>query len=213
MKLPDSFLEEVRARTPLAALVGRTVKLSRSGRQMKGCCPFHAEKTPSFYVYDDGYHCFGCGAHGDAIGFVMQTGNRSFIEAVQTLAAEAGLEMPRAEPGADAAERQRLDLQAVLDAAGAFYARRLARRTVSSVASRRTAMSGPTPFNAATATSTQAPAGLALNWKCPSCGKVRAYEGGRPGEHDECGACGGRVATETRRASASRAIPTSRYLL
>jgi DNA primase len=93
---------------------------------MKGCCPFHAEKTPSFYVYDDGYHCFGCGAHGDAIGFVMQTGNRSFIEAVQTLAAEAGLEMPRAEPGADAAERQRLDLQAVLDAAGAFYARRLA---------------------------------------------------------------------------------------
>ncbi len=126
MKLPDCFLEELRARTPLSALIGRTVKLSRSGRQSKGCCPFHAEKTPSFYVYDDGYHCFGCGAHGDAIGFVMATRGASFMDAVQSLAAEAGLEMPRPEPSADAAERKRLDLQAVLDAAGAFYARRLA---------------------------------------------------------------------------------------
>ncbi len=126
MKLPESFLDDLRARTPLAALVGRSVKLSRSGRQQKGCCPFHNEKTPSFYVYDDGYHCFGCGAHGDAIGFVMQTRGGSFIDAVQALAAEAGLEMPKAEPTAQAAERKRLDLQAVLDAAGAFYARRLA---------------------------------------------------------------------------------------
>jgi len=126
MKLPDSFLEELRARTPLGALVGRTVRLARSGRQWKGCCPFHAEKTPSFYVYDDGYHCFGCGAHGDAIGFVMATRGASFMDAVQSLAAEAGLEMPRPEPSADAAERRRLDLQAVLEAAGAYYARRLA---------------------------------------------------------------------------------------
>jgi DNA primase len=126
VKLPDSFLEEVRARTPLGALIGRTVKLARSGRQWKGCCPFHAEKTPSFYVYDDGYHCFGCGAHGDAIGFVMATRGASFIDAVQALAAEAGLEMPRPEPSADAAERKRLDLQAVLEAAGAYYAKRLA---------------------------------------------------------------------------------------
>ncbi len=126
LKLPESFLDEIRARTPLAALIGRSVKLSRSGRQQKGCCPFHAEKTPSFYVYDDGYHCFGCGAHGDAIGFVMQTRGGSFIDAVQALAAEAGLEMPKAEPTVQAAERKRLDLQAVLDAAGAFYARRLA---------------------------------------------------------------------------------------
>ncbi len=126
VKLPDSFLEELRARTPLGALIGRTVKLARSGRQLKGCCPFHAEKTPSFYVYDDGYHCFGCGAHGDAIGFVMATRGASFMDAVQSLAAEAGLEIPRPEPSADAAERRRLDLQAVLDAAGASYAKRLA---------------------------------------------------------------------------------------
>ena len=76
MALPPPFLDELRARTPLAAVIGRRVRLARSGRQWKGCCPFHGEKTPSFYVYDDHYHCFGCGAHGDAIGFVMQTPGR-----------------------------------------------------------------------------------------------------------------------------------------
>ena len=73
MALPASFLDELRARTPLPAVIGRRVRLARSGRQWKGCCPFHGEKTPSFYVYDDHYHCFGCGAHGDAITFVMQS--------------------------------------------------------------------------------------------------------------------------------------------
>ena len=121
MKFPESFLEELRARTPLAALVSRKVKLARSGRQMKGCCPFHGEKTPSFYVYEDGYHCFGCGAHGDAISFVMQTSGSSFPEAVQSLAGEAGLEMPRPSASAEAAERQRLDLHGVLEAAQHHY--------------------------------------------------------------------------------------------
>ncbi len=115
----------MRARTPLAALVSRRVKLSRSGRQMKGCCPFHGEKTPSFYVYEDGYHCFGCGAHGDAISFVMQTSGAGFMETVQSLAGEAGLEVPKASPAAAAAERARLDLHGVLDAAQAYYARAL----------------------------------------------------------------------------------------
>ncbi len=125
IKLEQSFLEELRARTPLAALVSRRVKLSRSGRQMKGCCPFHGEKTPSFYVYDDGYHCFGCGAHGDAISFVMQTQGASFMEAVQSLAAEAGLEVPKPSASAEAAERQRLDLHGVLDAARLHYQKNL----------------------------------------------------------------------------------------
>jgi DNA primase len=92
---------------------------------MKGCCPFHGEKTPSFYVYEDGYHCFGCGAHGDAISFVMQTQGASFPEAVASLAGEAGLELPKTTPAAEAAERQRLDLHAVLDAAQQYYAARL----------------------------------------------------------------------------------------
>jgi DNA primase len=126
MALPAGFLDELRIRTPLAAVVGRRVRLARSGRQWKGCCPFHGEKTPSFYVYEDGhYHCFGCGAHGDAIGFVMQSEGAGFMEAVERLAAEAGLEVPKPSPEAAEAERKRHDLVSVLDMAQASYARRL----------------------------------------------------------------------------------------
>lgn len=94
-----SFLDELRARTPLAALVARRAKLIRSGRNWKACCPAHDEKTPSFYVYDDHFHCFGCGFHGDAIMFVMQTQSLTFEKAVAELAAEAGLQKPVASPG------------------------------------------------------------------------------------------------------------------
>ena len=124
MTLPASFLEQLRAATPMPALVGRRVKLAKSGRQWKGCCPFHNERTPSFYVYDDHYHCFGCGSHGDAIAYVMQQQGMEFREAVDQLAAEAGLEVPRS-PEANAIERQRLDLAAVLQAAEESYTRRL----------------------------------------------------------------------------------------
>ena len=126
MALPPEFLDELRARTPLSAVIGRRVRLARSGRQWKGCCPFHGEKTPSFYVYDDHYHCFGCGAHGDAITFVMQSLGASFPEAVEQLAAEAGMQVPKPTPEAAEAERRRLDLSGVLDAAAASYRRRLA---------------------------------------------------------------------------------------
>ena len=125
MALPSGFLDELRARTPLPALIGRRVKLTRSGRQWKGCCPFHGEKTPSFYVYDDHYHCFGCGAHGDGVSFVMQSQGASFIEAVEQLAAEAGLEVPRQAPDAAAAQQRMRDVRAVLDAAAATFQRRL----------------------------------------------------------------------------------------
>ncbi len=125
MALPAGFLDELRARTPLAALVGRRVKLARSGRNWTGCCPFHNEKTPSFHVYDDHFHCFGCGAHGDAVTFVMQAQGAAFIEAVGMLAAEAGLEVPKATPEAAAAEQRRAGLHAVLDAAAASFERRL----------------------------------------------------------------------------------------
>ena len=123
MALPSSFLDELRARTPIAAVVGRKTKLTRAGRQWKGCCPFHGEKTPSLYVYDDHFHCFGCGAHGDAISFVMQSEGAGFMEAVERLAGEAGLDVPKPVP--DAAERRRLDLHGVLEAACATYQRRL----------------------------------------------------------------------------------------
>src|ERR1019366_209095 len=106
-------------RTPLPAVIGRRVRLARSGRNWKGNCPFHGEKTPSFYVYDDHYHCFGCGAHGDAVSFIMQSQALGFMEAVESLAAEAGLEIPKPTPAAAEAERRRLDLTDVLDAAAA----------------------------------------------------------------------------------------------
>jgi DNA primase len=125
MALPPAFLDELRTRTPLAAVIGRRVRLTRSGKQWKGCCPFHGEKTPSFYVYDYHYHCFGCGAHGDAIGFVMQSQGAGFMDAVEQLAAEAGLAVPKPTPEAAEAERRRHDLASVLETAQTAYQRRL----------------------------------------------------------------------------------------
>ncbi len=125
MAFDPAFLDELRARTPIAAVVGRKTKLTRSGRQFKGCCPFHGEKTPSFYVYDDHFHCFGCGAHGDAISFVMQAEGRSFLEAVEGLAGEAGLEVPKQAPADRGRAERARTLVDVLDAAQASFVRRL----------------------------------------------------------------------------------------
>jgi DNA primase len=121
MALPPNFLDELRARTPIAALIARSVKLTRSGRESKGCCPFHGEKTPSFYVYDDHFHCFGCGEHGDVITFVMKSTGAGFMEAVETLAQEAGLDVPAPSPQAAQAERERAGIAEVLAAAASLY--------------------------------------------------------------------------------------------
>src|SRR3954469_3525067 len=96
MAFPPEFLEEIRRRLPLSGVVGRRVRLAKKGREFEGLCPFHNEKTPSFFVNDDKafYHCFGCGAHGDAIAFTVNTEGLSFPEAVQRLAEEAGLAPP-----------------------------------------------------------------------------------------------------------------------
>ncbi len=123
MALPPGFLDELRGRIPLSGLVGRRVKLTRRGREFAGLCPFHHEKTPSFYVVEDKsfFHCFGCGAHGDAIGFVMRADNLDFIEAVEKLAGEAGLTVPQATPQErERAQRQKTLLEA-MEAAAAFY--------------------------------------------------------------------------------------------
>lgn len=125
MALPPNFLDELRARTPMPGLVGRRVRLSKSGRNWKGLCPFHNEKSPSFYVYDDSFHCFGCGAHGDAFAFIMRAEGGGFMEAVERLAGEAGLDVPKPTPEAAARERRAKDLYGVLQAAEAAYARRL----------------------------------------------------------------------------------------
>jgi len=109
----------------MPSLVGRRVRLSKSGRNWKGLCPFHNEKSPSFYVYDDSFHCFGCGAHGDAFAFIMRAEGGGFMEAVERLAGEAGLDIPKPSPEAAARERRAKDLHGVLAAAEAAYARRL----------------------------------------------------------------------------------------
>jgi DNA primase len=121
MALPANFLDELRARTPLQVLIGRSVRLTRSGRESKGCCPFHSEKTPSFYVYDEHFHCFGCGEHGDAITFVMKSQGAGFMEAVESLAAEAGLEVPKASPAEAEREAKRASIHEVLQAAAKIY--------------------------------------------------------------------------------------------
>jgi DNA primase len=123
MGLPDGFLEELKSRTRLADIVSRKVKLERRGRDLKGCCPFHNEKTPSFHVFDDHYHCFGCGAHGDAISFLREQEGLDFMGAVRQLAAEAGMAVP--EPRTDPADQRRADARAALDAAADWYARQL----------------------------------------------------------------------------------------
>lgn len=108
MSLTPAFLDELRARTSLSALIQKTVKLQRAGREMRGCCPFHNEKTPSFYVNDDKgfYHCFGCSAHGDAIKWMTDQRGLPFIDAVKELAASAGLDMPEQDRrSAEKAER------------------------------------------------------------------------------------------------------------
>ncbi len=109
MALPPQFLEELRSRLSVSEVVMKRMRLQRAGREFKAPCPFHNEKTPSFYVNDQKnfFHCFGCGAHGDQIGFVMRHDNLSFMEAVEHLAAEAGMQVPQATPQ----ERQQYERQ------------------------------------------------------------------------------------------------------
>ena len=94
--IPDSFLEELKQRCDIESLISSYVLLKRAGRNLKGLCPFHSEKTPSFVVYPESqsFYCFGCGAGGDAISFIMRAENLEYIEAVKFLAEKAGLPMP-----------------------------------------------------------------------------------------------------------------------
>jgi len=127
MAFPPRFLDDVKDRVGLVDVVGRRVKLVRKGREHLGLCPFHNEKTPSFTVNEDKgfYHCFGCGAHGDAISFVQNTQNLTFADAVAQLAGLAGLEMPVETPEERAREERRLGLAEAVDAASRWFADQL----------------------------------------------------------------------------------------
>ena len=128
MTFPPQFLDEIRARIPLEGVIGKRVRLVRRGRELLGLCPFHKEKTPSFTVNEDKgfFHCFGCGAHGDVIGFVMRDEGLSFPEAVERLAGDAGLALPARDPRAEARERERHSLYGVVEAAAAWFEAELA---------------------------------------------------------------------------------------
>ena len=123
MLLAPAFLDELRARTLLSGLIGRSIKLQRAGREFKACCPFHNEKTPSFYVNDDKgfYHCFGCGAHGDAIRYLTDAQGLPFLDAVKELAAAAGMEMPAPDPRAAEQAARASSLADVTEAAAAWF--------------------------------------------------------------------------------------------
>lgn len=127
MSLSVQFLDELRARTLLSALIGRTLKLQKAGREFRACCPFHNEKTPSFYVNDDKgfYHCFGCSAHGDAIRWLTDARGLPFMDAVKDLAAAAGIEVPAPDPRSQERAEHSAGLYEVMEAAAIWFSEQL----------------------------------------------------------------------------------------
>ena len=113
--IPQDFIDDLIARADIIEVVGRRVQLKKAGREFKACCPFHDEKTPSFTVSPGKgfYHCFGCGAHGTAIGFLMEFDHMSFVEAIESLAGSMGVDVPRSE--SDKPARRYDELFSLLD--------------------------------------------------------------------------------------------------
>jgi DNA primase len=118
--LAVGVVAEIKGRLPVADVVGETVQLKKAGTTLKGLCPFHGEKTPSFVVTParDTWHCFGCGKHGDIFTFVMERDTLGFPEALQQLAARAGVELDERTKREDAHNAR---LRTVLEGAVAFY--------------------------------------------------------------------------------------------
>src|SRR5665213_2516960 len=129
-RIPQGFIDELIARADIVEIVGLRVQLKKAGREYKACCPFHDEKTPSFWVSPDKqfYHCFGCGAHGTALGFLMAYDKLSFPEAIEELAERLGLEVPH-EAGSSASPARRADddLYKLMTRVADYYAATLAR--------------------------------------------------------------------------------------
>lgn len=127
MRYPPHILEEIRARLPASAVVGRRVQLKKAGREWRGLSPFNAEKTPSFYVNDQKqfYHCFSSGKHGDVFTFLMETEGLSFPEAVERLAGEAGVSLPAPTMESRETEKKRATAIDVMEMAAAWFEERL----------------------------------------------------------------------------------------
>ncbi|MEO7027621.1 MAG: DNA primase [Caulobacteraceae bacterium] len=129
MRFDDRFLDELKSRLRLSEVIGRTVKLRRQGREYVGLSPFTKERTPSFFVNDDKgfFHDFSSGKHGDLIGFLRETQRLTFVEAVETLAAEAGLPLPAPDPQSVVREGRRAELASWLEMAAAWCQAQLRR--------------------------------------------------------------------------------------
>ncbi len=123
MAITPAFLDELRDKVPLSDLIGRKVKLTHKGKEHTGLCPFHKEKTPSFTVNDDKgfYHCFGCGAHGDQIKYLMESEKMPFIEAVEYLANMAGMKMPELDPKAAEKSERNHELLKLMECACRYF--------------------------------------------------------------------------------------------
>src|SRR5512141_351443 len=131
MRFPPQFLDELRARLPVSEVVGRRVKLRKTGREFVGLSPFNKEKSPSFTVNDQKgfYHDFSSGKHGDIFGFIMETEGVAFPEAVERLAQMAGVPMPKFSKEEEARDEKRKTLHDVMDLAAKFFEATLAGRT------------------------------------------------------------------------------------
>ena len=127
MRFSPSFLDEIKARLPVSEVVGRRVKLRKAGREWNGLSPFTAEKSPSFFVNDQkmAWFDFSAGKNGNIFDFLMQTEGLSFPEAVERLANEAGLELPKSTPDSIEREKKRASLTEVLELAAKFFADQL----------------------------------------------------------------------------------------
>ncbi len=127
-RIPDAFIDELLARADIVEVVGARVQLKRQGREYAACCPFHDERSPSFTVSPNKqfYHCFGCGAHGTALSFLMQYDRLEFLDAVEELARRVGLEVPRDTTQRNANPETR-DLYGAMEAAATFFRTQLAR--------------------------------------------------------------------------------------
>jgi DNA primase len=126
-RIPQSFIDDLLGRVDIVELIGSRVELKKAGREYKACCPFHGEKTPSFWVSPDKqfYHCFGCGAHGSALGFLMNFDRLSFPEAIEELANRLGVEVPREAGAPDARAAPSASLYDLNAQVARFYATNL----------------------------------------------------------------------------------------
>jgi DNA primase len=134
--IPPEFIDQLLSRVDIVEVIDPRVPLKKAGREYQACCPFHAEKTPSFTVspHKQFYHCFGCGAHGSAIGFLMEYDHMSFVEAVEELAASAGLDIPKSAGIGNNSAADQAPLYNLLQRASEFFQQQLRRHPQAALA-------------------------------------------------------------------------------